>query len=253
MEEVWKDVVGYEMLYKVSSFGRIVSLPKIMKTPTTQYLTKTREITQKKDKGGYFRVGLTKDGVRRQHFVHRLVAEAFLGVNRIMTVNHKDEDKSNNHVENLEYMTRAENVRYGTGVKRASKSRMENPYNAVAVNQYTTDGRFVARYKSGMDAIRALGKMGCSSGIVECCRREHHTAFGYVWRFDGDVDTSFTKSTNARAVVRCDLNGNPIQEFPSLEAASNKCKVSKAHICDCCRGNRAKAGGSKWKYKDNVK
>lgn len=252
MEEVWKDVVGYEGLYKVSNLGRIKSLPKRKFTPSASFFAVERICIPREYKGGYLRVSLSKNKKQKLVFVHRIVAEAFLGVRSDLTVNHKDENKKNNRVDNLEYMTRAENVRYGTGVKRAAKSRMENPYNAVAVNQYTTDGRFVARYKSGMDAIRALGKGGCSSRIVECCRREHHTAFGYVWRFDGDVDTSFTKRTNARAVVRCDLNGNPIQEFPSLESASNKCNVSKAHICDCCKGNRAKAGGSKWKYKDNV-
>lgn len=248
-QEIWKDVVGYEGLYKVSSFGRVVSLPKTLITPTTQFLSKKRELTQSKCKG-YLRVGLTKDGKQRHYFVHRLVAEAFFGVNKKMTINHKDENKTNNHVDNLEYMTRADNVRYGTGVERAAKSRRENPYNAIAVNQYTIGGKFIKRYRSGMEAMRAIEAKGCSSEIIECCRRKKHTAFGYVWRFDGDTDTSFTIGTRARRVIQCNINGNPIREFTSLEAASKECNVQKSHICSCCRGSRATSGGYKWKYKE---
>ena len=106
MEEVWKDIKDYEGLYQVSNMGRVKSLPKLKKTPTTTFMTK--EIIKKANIcKGYLRLGLKKDGITKSYFVHCLVAQAFLGNANGLTVNHKDENKINNRADNLEYMTLA--------------------------------------------------------------------------------------------------------------------------------------------------
>lgn len=173
-QEIWKDVVGYEGLYQVSNLGRIKSLPKEKKTPTTTFMTKETILNQHKDKGGYFRVMLTKKGKSILKLVHIIVASAFIGERGNLTVNHKDENKANNNVNNLEYLTRVENVRYGTGIIRSAKNRQNNPNIGISVNQFNLDGTFVARYKSAFLAIKLNGWKGCGSNILECCRKNTH-------------------------------------------------------------------------------
>ena len=249
-EEIWKDVVGWEGLYQVSSLGRVKSLPRLNRTPTTTYISKERLLTPQLSKGGYYRVVLSKDGKSKHFFIHRLVAEAFIGVNKGMTINHKDEDKSNNRADNLEYMTRAENVRYGTGIKRSAASRKISPKICIAVNQYSIDGHFIKRYISSMSAIEENNWKGCGCRILLSCRRKLHTAYGYVWRFDGDTDASFKKGTNARKVLQFDKNGMLIGEYDSLESASIQTNSQKGHICSCCQGKRKTTNGFIWRYKE---
>ena len=145
--EEWKDIVGYEGLYQVSNLGRMKSLPKLKRTPTATFMSKEKIMTPYLCKG-YFRINL----MGKSHFVHILVAEAFIGERNGMTVNHKDECKTNNQVINLEYMSLSDNIRYGTGTKRSAKSRTDNPLICTPINQYTLDGVFIKfvflRYKN---------------------------------------------------------------------------------------------------------
>ena len=111
MEE-WRDIKEYEGLYQVSNLGRVKSLAR--KT-NNQYGKKERLMTQKLDKDGYKRVGLNKNGKQIYYGVHRLVAQAFISnPNNYPQINHKDEDKSNNKVDNLEWCDGKYNQNYGT-------------------------------------------------------------------------------------------------------------------------------------------
>lgn len=249
MEEIWKDVVGYEELYKVSNLGRIKSLPKRKFTPSVSFFTVERICIPREYKGGYLRVSLSKNKKQKLVFVHRIVAEAFLGVRSDLTVNHKDENKKNNRADNLEYMTRADNVRYGTGIERSAKQRKERTVGGVPVNQYTLEGRFVKRYESGSVAMRENEWSGSSSDIFLCCDRKHHTAYGFIWRRDGDTDTSFTIKKTSKKVLQMSMTGEFIAEYDSIQEASEKCGIQRGHICSCCRGKRRQTGGYVWKYK----
>lgn len=100
--EMWKPISGYEGLYEVSNFGRVKSLK----------FGKEKILTPGNYKG-YLSVQLCKDGKRKMMRVHRLVAEAFIpNPNKLETVNHKDEDKTNNSANNLEWMSSVDNVAY---------------------------------------------------------------------------------------------------------------------------------------------
>ena len=111
MEEVWKDIEGYEGLYQVSNLGRVKGINDYMKYKSGRILTQYLM-----DRGkGYYKVWLYKNTKRKMCYVHRLVAQAFIpNPNNYPDINHKDENSRNNVVENLEWCTEAYNMSYGT-------------------------------------------------------------------------------------------------------------------------------------------
>lgn len=117
--EIWKDIRGYEDLYQISNTGRVKALPKL----AGHSLRKEKILKQAVDKAGYLTIGLHKDDKLKVCKVHRLVAEAFIP-NPKYGVNHRDGDKSNNHVNNLEWATMAENNvhRLATGLYKRKLS-----------------------------------------------------------------------------------------------------------------------------------
>lgn len=118
MEEIWKDIQGYEGLYQVSNLGRVKSLARLD--------TRGQRVSEKilklgKHRAGYFRVNLYKNGKMKQYLVHRLVALAFIpNPENKEQVNHIDGNKQNNVIENLEWCTHSENIQhaYRTGLAK---------------------------------------------------------------------------------------------------------------------------------------
>ena len=126
--EDWKEVVGYEGYYKVNRLGEIVSLPRTVSVNDNgrcyTKLVKGRVLKQVDHSAGYKLVPLTKDGKTKLHFVHRLVAEAFIpNPKNLPCVNHRDEDKTNNCEFNLEWCTYEYNNNYGTAHERATAKK----------------------------------------------------------------------------------------------------------------------------------
>ena len=124
MEEIWKDIQGYEGLYQISNLGRVKSLGRIITNKIRTYYREDLILSPGKDKDGYFQVQLYKNGINKMRKVHRLVAETFiLNPNNYPCINHKDENKQNNHVSNLEWCTVKYNQNYGTRTERAAEKR----------------------------------------------------------------------------------------------------------------------------------
>ena len=163
MEE-WKDIEGYEGMYQVSNQGRVKSL-KFGK----EKIRKCREMSN-----GYLVVGLCKEGKRTDKLVHRLVAEAFLpNPNNLPQVNHKDENPSNNNVENLEWCTPKYNCNYGTRNQRCSSPKRVDQIDKVS-------GEVIRQWESTAECSRN----GYSSGAVsECARGVRKQYKGYVWKY----------------------------------------------------------------------
>ena len=126
VEVVRKPVKGYEGYYEVDQFGRVFGLERIIKVNDNgrnyEKPIAGKQLKQSMHTKGYKTVSLTKNGKTKTLFVHRLVAEAFIpNVDNLPMVNHKDEDKTNNFVENLEWCTNDYNINYGTARKRQAK------------------------------------------------------------------------------------------------------------------------------------
>lgn len=106
MKEVWADITGYEGFYQVSNLGRVKHLANGIKCNRERFLVGINQGC------GYLAVGLSKGGVKKMFLIHRLVAAAFFGDHPGLSVNHKNGNKHNNRIDNLEYMTLAENNRH---------------------------------------------------------------------------------------------------------------------------------------------
>ena len=171
-EEIWKDIAGYEGKYQVSNLGRVKSL---------NYLRKgiEKERIPNKNNSGYLIVGLHKNGKIKQFLIHRLVAEAFIeNPENLPQVNHIDENKLNNCVENLEWCSAKYNSNYGEhnyNLRNTKSSKVPN------VLQYTLDGKFLNEYVSGRDAERKTGFS--HDGILQCCQGKYRTWKGFIWKY----------------------------------------------------------------------
>ena len=203
MDEVWKDIEGYEGLYQVSNTGQVRSLNYL-------HTGEVKPLKQGTDGNGYKRVSLYKDGKSKTCRVHRLVAMAFiLNPNNYKEVNHKDENPSNNNVNNLEWCTNEYNVNYGTRTKRASESLKGKPHSeetkkkiseslkgkykgkdhpkSKSIFMYDKEGNFIRKFDCIADANEYFGKGKICSAISNCLRGRAKTAFGYVFKYADEI------------------------------------------------------------------
>lgn len=171
MDEIWKPISGYENLYEISNLGNIRS--------HHNYRSKNHLITPRL-KQGYYQIGLRKNSKRKWFLVHRLVAKTFISnPNNLPCVNHKDENKLNNSVENLEWCTYHYNNTYGDRINKCVEKT------SIPVLKYTLDGKFICRYKSASEAAR---QNNCDvSSLAKCCRQINKTTKGFVYRYEREV------------------------------------------------------------------
>lgn len=167
-KEYWRPIVGYEGLYEVSSLGRVKSL-------NYERTGKEKIMKLQKQNCGYICVYLSKNKEHKNLLVHRLVAKAFIqNPNNLPCVNHKDEDKTNNCVDNLEWCDYAYNSNYGTKNKRMFNNRTKKPVVQIF------NGKVIKVY----NYLIEVEKDGFSKGnVCACCKGMIKQYKGYNWRY----------------------------------------------------------------------
>ena len=182
----YRDIEGYEGHYMVDAKGNVFSLKR------------KKIMTPCKSNNGYMQVHLSIDGVMKSHKVHRLVAKTFIpNPYNLPQVNHKDEDKTNNCVENLEWCTQSYNMNYNDGQKRRAASRdyeeiskKRSEAQSKEVTQYDFDGRIVAIWRNAYVAE----EHGYNRTMInQCCLGNKKSHKGYVWKYTNNIEKQIPK------------------------------------------------------------
>ena len=149
MIEIWKNI-SWAHGYQVSNFGNVRSVDREVNHPNGVAIKKGKLLKPFKNKRGYLEMILLINGIKFHKTIHRLVADAFIpNPNNYPMINHKDENKTNNVVENLEWCTHKYNCNYGTSVERSSINRTNK------MVRITKDKTFI--YKSSKIASKLIG------------------------------------------------------------------------------------------------
>lgn len=185
MEEIWKPIPGYEGFYEASDFGNVRSVKR-----NGTRINGTILAAAKAKRGGYMRVSLSVFGKTKNCLVHRLVWEAFNGrIPESMCINHKDENKENNNLSNLELLTYAQNNIYGTRLERVRAKTLNGPC-SKAISQYDLCGNLIKEFPSISEAARYMEMVGYSkkaaqTNIWNCLnnKRGAKRAYGFIWKY----------------------------------------------------------------------
>lgn len=177
-EEIWKSIKGYEGLYEISNLGRVKSL-------NYNRTGKEKILKPSKINSGYLHITICKNGKMKYFLVHRLVASAFLpNPDNLPCINHKNNDKMDNRLSNLEYCSYHYNNTYGAHKQLQRESHinnLENNKRAKSVNQYSLYNEYIKTFLSARRASEELNI--CHSGIIRCCNGQLKTCGGFIWRF----------------------------------------------------------------------
>ena len=179
--EIWKEITGYEGRYMVSNLGRIKSLSRSYRTGQhhVKIVLNDSIMKPKVRKDGYKLVSLRKDGVVKDAYVHRLVANAFIENSMgYRIINHKDENPSNNAVENLEWCTAQYNNTYNNAHLRGSAKRKK------PIIQKSIKGEILKIWDSTADAAKQFASANASKNINNALKNPRRTiAYGFVWEY----------------------------------------------------------------------
>lgn len=220
---------------------------------------------QTSQKNGYFMVSLFFEGKHKRLYLHRLVAETFIpNPEGKAEVNHKDGNKLNNNLENLEWVTRGENLQhaYDTGLRESSRERARymcktnekilqyREEQKVKIQQFSETGQLLAEYDSIRAAAKATDVPAQNISSVSLGRRG--TAGGFIWKRTNHEENVQQYKTNRKAVEQYNLEGQLLATYPSIAEASRKTDILDTGISAVCSGKRSTSGGYKWKYVEEM-
>lgn len=180
MCEMWAKIGGFNGEYEISSYGRVRSYKIEHNRYHTGVQKRPHLLKTRKDKRGYIHIFLNKNGKCVNYLIHRLVAQAFLpNPNNYPQVNHKDENKSNNKVENLEWCTKKYNLHYSNVCQKmvtAAKIKRQK-----VVLMYDEENRFLREFESATIAAKYIGDY--QQNVSACCYGKIKKVKGFIFKF----------------------------------------------------------------------
>jgi len=216
--EIWKDIFGYEGLYQISTLGNVKRLTREYYNRGSKRTTILPELIMKKKitHQGYEEITLYKDKKTKGWSIHRLVAITFIeNPNSLECVNHINSNRQDNRKENLEWLSRLDNVRHGNKNKVKTKIKRKLTAKQLAngkrlgkeIIQYTTDMEKIKSFFSITDASLNTGI--CQSTIRKCVNGFTKSAGGFIWKYVDDTNVSKINTQTVRLILRRILKHYP--------------------------------------------
>lgn len=272
-KEEWKDVgivkgIDFTGLYQVSTFGNVKFLDRWVEYKNGYKRFYKEELKKPRLKDGYQFVSLSKEGKHTEISVHRLVLQTFKpnqNPELYTQINHIDENKENNRLDNLEWCTAEENNNHGTRKERAIKTRRRH---FVPTVQLDLKGNIINVYYQKED-IETQNKEMTFKHIARSINKEKNICYGYFWiKLDkyneltqnellslinekveqNNFGKMYGGITQREMVAQMDLNGNTIKEFESVSAAAQELNCHYQAISQCASGKIKTCCGYRWKY-----
>lgn len=228
--EIWVDVPNYEGLYQISNFGNVKSLSRYVETSSGCRKTKERLLKPSVSDTGYYRVCFRKDCSNKRFFVHRLVAIAFIpNPHNLPQINHKDENPSNNTVNNLEWCDAKYNNNYGGRIKKAAAATSK------PVKQYDMQGNFIREFDSLKEAWSSIG--------MQFSQRYCHlgkSVGGYQWRMNDEPCGIYVgkRGKASKSHIKIIAPDGKITFFDGYSTAAKFLGVSTSLFCSIICGTR---------------
>ena len=226
MEEIWKDIKGYEGLYQVSNLGRVKNVKR------------NKVLSKRLNKLGYDSALLFKNGVGVNHGVHRLVYEAFVDkIPKGLEIDHININPTDNRLENLRLVTHKENMNNPNTIIKMSGKIGELSHNFG-----------LKRSKETKEKIRRFLLSDKNPRRGNPLSETHKRRIGDANR--GKHCAEEAKIKKSKPIVQYDLNENVIKEWVSATEAAKALGIDKCNICVCLKGRTKHAYGYIWKYKE---
>lgn len=248
MKEIWKSIKNFENSYQVSNYGRVKSISRNITCRDGKIKhVKERILRPKITSNGYLMVVLRGNNQPYYKNIHRLVALSFIpNPCNLPQVNHIDENKLNNRVDNLEWCSEHYNANYGTrNFKISNKLKQRN---TQKIAQYDLQGNLIHIFNNTREAISAFG-----SKIYDCCTGKLYTLKGYTFRY---INTNMPNKkikvqrglTSPKQVIAYDTKGNVIGHYESISEASVRLNVDYSAIAKICKGKLKYTKGYTFNY-----
>ena len=259
--EIWKNIAGYEGRYQVSNLGQIRSVSRWVNAPQERRLfVEGRILSLQRSKVGYVYVSLLGENQKQKRWlVHRLVALTFIpNPCNYPTVNHIDENKSNNRVSNLEWCSYSYNISYGKGNENRKESKKKK------IEMYNREtGEYIKTFNSIDEASEITGVNRTTISEVAANRYGRRSAGGYIWRFGSESERKkrglrdeivvLERYPRKRKVEMLNKETEEvIRTFNSISEAANSLNISERQIQGVCSHKKYQhsAGGYGWRYAD---